>query len=104
MSRPFTKASGLRWTALAVGGYVFDNEAAAALYVSALGERPATIDGITDPSTGKRLTTVGAAGLWPVAELWRVQGAVYSDVLLSSFGRNEQAGYGLTLSLIRVWL
>jgi hypothetical protein len=101
---PIHQSFGLRWTALAVGGYVFDNEAAAALYVSALGGGAATIDGITAPSTGKRLTTVGAAGLWPVAELWRVQGALYSDVLLSSFGRNEQGGYGLTLSLIRVWL
>lgn len=101
---PTHQSFGLRWTALAVGGYVFDNEAAAALYVSVLGEGAATIDGARDPSTVKRLTTVGAAGLWPVAELWRAQASVYSDVMLASFGRNELAGFGLTLSLVRVWL
>jgi hypothetical protein len=101
---PIHQSFGLRWTALAVGGYVFDNEAAAAVYVSVLGDGAATVDGVTDPTTGKRLTTVGAAGLWPLAELWRLQAAVYTDVMLPSFGRNELGGFGLTLSLVRTWL
>ena len=29
--------------------------------------------------------------------------SVYSDVLLSSFGRNQQAGAGLAASLVRAW-
>ena len=46
---------------------------------------------------------MGATGLVPIAEDWRLSASVYSDVLLSSFGRNQQAGAGVTASLVRAW-
>ena len=95
---------GLRWTAMAIAGWVFDTEAAAALYATVLDESPATIDGMIDQTTGLRLTTVGAAGVVPLRELWRLQGSAFSDVLISSFGRNEIGGFGLSLSLVRAFL
>lgn len=101
---PTTESFSTRWTLLAVGSYVFDNEAALGLYVSSFGEGPSTINGVQDPTTGLRLTTVGAAGVLPIRDLWRLQGSLYGDVAISSFGRNEPAGYGVTLSLVRVWL
>jgi hypothetical protein len=101
---PVTHAYSLRFTALAVGGYVFDNEAALALYASLLAEGNGSDDGVTQPGTSQRLTTVGAAGLLPLRELWRLQGSIFTDVMLSSFGRNEPAGVGLTVALVRVWL
>ena len=45
----------------------------------------------------------GRPGLLPIAEDWRLSASVYSDVLLSSFGRNQQAGAGVTASLVRAW-
>jgi hypothetical protein len=99
-----TESFSARWTLLAVAGYVFDSEAALGLYISALNEGPATINGVQDPTTMLRLTTVGAAGVLPIRDLWRLQGALFSDVTITSFGRNEPVGYGLTVSLLKVWL
>ena len=94
----------LRWTATAVGSYVFPNEAAAGLYVSVLNQGAATINGARDATTALRLTTVGGAGLLPIRDLWRLQGTIFFDVPVSSFGRNEPAGFGLTAAVVRVWL
>jgi hypothetical protein len=93
-------------TALAIAGWVFDSEAAVALYTTFLEEGPATYrtDGMTMQTTGLRLTTVGAAGVMPIRELWRLQGSAFSDVMVSSFGRNELGGFGLSLSLVRAFL
>jgi hypothetical protein len=101
---PVPESFGLRWTAMAIAGWVFDNEAAVALYGTLLEEGDATVDGKVDPTTGLRLTTVGAAGVMPIRELWRLQGAAFSDVMISSFGRNEIGGFGLSLSLVRAFL
>jgi len=99
-----TESFGARWTLLAVAGYVFDDEAALGLYVDALDEGRASIDGVRDPTTGLRLTTVGAAAVLPLRDLWRLQGTLFGDVAISSFGRNEPVGYGLSASLVRAWL
>lgn len=101
---PIRESFGLRWTLLALGGYVFDNEAALALYVNILGEGDATINGTGAPMTSLRLTTAGGALVVPFRDVWRVQAAIFSDVMLTAFGRNELAGAGLSASLIRVWL
>ena len=98
-----TTSFPLQVTALAVAGYVFDNEAAAALYVNFLERGDNTLNGVTQPGTVLRLTTVGATGLLSIAEDWRLSASLYSDVLLSSFGRNQQAGAGLAASLVRAW-
>jgi len=98
-----TTSFPLQATVLAVGGYVFENEAAAALYINFLERGDDTLNGMPQPGTVLRLTTLGATGLLPIAEDWRLSASVYSDVLLSSFGRNQQAGAGLTASLVRAW-
>jgi hypothetical protein len=92
-----------RFTLLAVAGYVFDSEAALGAYVSFMNEGTATINGAEDPTTRLRLTTAGLAGVLPVRDRWRIQGALFSDLRWSGFGRNEPAGLGLTASLVRVW-
>jgi hypothetical protein len=43
------------------------------------------------------------AGALPIRDVWRLQGAVFGDVPLQSFGRNQPVGYGLTASLVRAW-
>jgi hypothetical protein len=93
-----------RWTLLAVVSCVFENEAAVGLYLSAFDEGPATINGARDDTTRLRLTTLGAAGVLPIRDLWRLQGSAFLDVPITSFGRNEPTGYGVTASLVRVWL
>ena len=101
---PIDESFGLRWTVLAVASYVFENESALGVQVSTMNENIATINGVQDPSTQLRLTTVGLAGVIPIRDNWRVQGSLFSDVMIASFGRNEPVGYGLTAAIVRVWL
>jgi hypothetical protein len=101
---PLKESFSMRWTLMGVAGYVFDSEAALGLYVSAFDEGPGTTNGVEDPTTALRLTTAGVAGVLPIRDLWRLQGSIFTDVRISSFGRNEPVGYGLMASLVRVWL
>ena len=89
---------------MAVVSYVFDNESALGVQVSTMNEGIATINGVSEPGTSLRSTTVGLAGVIPFRDNWRIQGSLFSDVMLTSFGRNEPAGYGFTAALVRVWL
>ena len=57
-----TQSFALRWTVLATAGWVFESEAAVALFATAFNEGDPTINGARDPAGGRRLTTVGAAG------------------------------------------
>jgi hypothetical protein len=98
-----TTSYPLQLTALAVAGYVFDSEAAVALYLNFLERGDTTVSVPTSGPSDLRLTTVGATGLLPVAEDWRLSASLYGDVMASSFGRNEQAGVGGTVSLVRAW-
>jgi hypothetical protein len=69
-----------------------------------MNEGIATINGVSEPGTNLRSTTIGLAGVLPVRDNWRIQGSLFTDVMLASFGRNEPAGYGLTAAIVRVWL
>jgi len=104
MGAAFRQSFGLRATAQAVGSYVFDSRAALALTATVLDEASASIDGVESPGSGLRLTTVGAAGVLPLREAWRLQGFAFADVMIASFGRNEPAGVGLTASIVHVWM
>lgn len=98
-----TTSFPLQWTFLGLGGYVFDGGAALALYLDVLERGDASLDGVRQPGTVLRLTTAGVSGVLPFAEVWRLQGTVFGDVPISSFGRNEQGGIGLTAALLRLW-
>ncbi len=100
---PITTSYPLQLTALAVAGYVFENEAGVALYINFLERGDTTVSIPTSGPSDLRLTTVGTTGLWPVAVDWRLSASLYGDVMASSFGRNEQAGVGGSLSLVHAW-
>ncbi len=99
-----TTSFPLQMTALAVAGYVFESEAAAAAYVSFIRRGDTTLNGAGQPGTELRLTTVGLSGLLPVAERWRLQGTLFADLPVGALGRNEQAGAGLTVALVRLFM
>ncbi len=102
-SPSLTTSFPLQWTVLGAAGYVLDNESAVGVYVNFLERGDDTLDGTLQPGTVLRLTTVGVSGVLPIRDVWRVQGSVFSDLLVSSFGRNELAGAGAALSLVKVW-
>lgn len=99
-----TTSFPLQVTAVGVAGYVFENEAAAAVYASFLDRGNTTVNGATQSGTELRLTTLGLSGLLPLGERWRVQGTLFADVPVAPLGRNEEAGAGLTLALVRLFL
>jgi hypothetical protein len=51
-----------------------------------------------------RLVTTGVAGTIPASDNWRLQGTASGNLSLDGLGRNQTAGVGATLSLIRLWL
>jgi hypothetical protein len=99
-----TTSFPLQLNALGVAGVVFDSEAAVAVYVSFLDRGDTSLNGAGQPGTELRLTTAGLSGLLPVGERWRLQGTLYGDLPLDHFGRNEAAGAGLTVALVRLWM
>jgi len=50
------------------------------------------------------LLTVGVAGTVSPSDHWRVQGTLSGNPPLGGAGRNQTAGVGLTVSLMRLWL
>ncbi|HXJ19035.1 MAG TPA: hypothetical protein VMT03_02295 [Polyangia bacterium] len=103
-SATLTTSFPLQWAVLGVAGYVFGNEAAVGIYANVLGRGDDTLNGELQPGTALRLTTVGLSGMLPVHDVWRIQGTLFSDILVSSFGRNELGGAGISAALVRVWM
>jgi hypothetical protein len=98
------ESQSLRYTLLALGGYLFDNDMAAAVYLNTFNEGNKSVGGASQPGTGLRLTTVGATWVWPWARWARSQVSVFADLPWHGTGRNETAAIGGTASALFVWL
>ena len=94
---------GAQLTALAGTAYTFSNEAALALFVSYTVEADATIAGVEQPRSARRITLLSFSGVWPLSDHWRLQGSAFLDPPLSGLGANLPATAGVTLTGIRSW-
>ncbi|HEY1547479.1 MAG TPA: hypothetical protein VGG28_06655 [Kofleriaceae bacterium] len=104
-SEGVTEALASQWTALAVAAYTFSSEAAIAASASFTAEGNASIDGMVEPETRRRLVAVSVSGLYPLSDHLRLQGALTFDPPASTFGINQpSAGIGATLTAIYAWL
>lgn len=94
---------GFQGTASAAGGYVFDSGGALALTIVAMRSTDAVQDGkaVLDSSRGK--TLLGMVGAFPLSARWRIQGSLTGDLPFRSMGKNEPAGVGLSLLIMRTW-
>ncbi|HEY1811791.1 MAG TPA: hypothetical protein VGG74_05510 [Kofleriaceae bacterium] len=100
-----TSALASQWTALALAAYTFHSESAIALSGSFTEEGNAAVDGITVPSSFRRLVAFTLSGVVPLSDRLRLQGAVTVDPPASSFGVNQpSAGVGGTATVIYAWL
>ncbi len=100
-----TEALATQWTALLVGAYTFRSETAIALSGSFTAEGDAKIDGVTEPSTHRRLIAFSISGVRPLSDRLRLQGALTVDPPLSAFGANQSvAGVAATVTVIYAWL
>jgi hypothetical protein len=96
---------GPRFTALATGGLVLDNDLTLGAFVSALHQGAARDEatGAAMPGSALSLVTAGVGATLPVGEVWRGHAALSADCPVSGLGRNQSAGAGLTVSVLRVW-
>ena len=94
---------GVQFQGLLGLGYVFDNDASVALSFTYIAELNAMVNGQTVPNSGRALPTVGLSGALPLGEAWRLQGGITYNPPLSGLGRNQTAGLGFVLGILRTW-
>jgi hypothetical protein len=99
--RGVSETLGVQFQGLLGAGYVFDSEASLGLSLNLVGELGAVIDGQQAPGSERLLPTVGLSGSVPLADAWRLQGGLTYNPPWP--GRNQPAGLGFSLSLVRTW-
>lgn len=102
--RGLEETLGAQWTLIGAGAYAFDSEIALAASVAYAIEGDASIDGIEQPGTARRLMTVTASMVAPLSDSIRLQGAVFASPPGSSLGANQNALTGLSLMAVYAWL
>ncbi len=93
-----------QWTGLAVAAYIFPNEMALAASASYTVEGDATIGGTADTESARRLPVLTISGVAPLSDRFRLQGAVFDDLPISTLGAGQPAAAGLSLTLICSWI
>jgi hypothetical protein len=93
-----------QWTTLIGGGYVFDNQAAVALFGSYTYEGDPSINGFTLANSSRQLVLLGISGVYPVLERLRLQSSLFFNPPLSGFGAGQTAAVGLTFTVIGSWI
>ena len=94
---------GVQFQGLFGIGYAFDNDASVALSFGYLAELDAVLDGQKVPDSGRALPTLGLSGSLPLGEVWRLQGGLNYNLPISGLGKNQTAGFGFTLCILRTW-
>jgi hypothetical protein len=99
---PDTTSLAAQWSFMAATAYTFPNDAALALLVSYAVEGDPEVNGVTRDAT-RRIPVVGAAGVYPFTDVWRLQGGLFLTPPLSQLGRNTPARLEMVLSVLRSW-
>ena len=94
---------GLQVTASVAGGYVFDSGGALALTLVEMRSADAIQNGARLADSGRARTLLGVAGAFPLGARWRIQGSVIGDLPFQDLGKNEPAGLGMSVLLMRTW-
>jgi len=92
-----------RLSALLTGGTTFGHDVTVGAFVSALRQSEAHDANGPIANSGVSLVTAGAALALPFWQWWRLQTTLFSDLPIAGWGRNQTAGYGGTVALIRTW-
>jgi hypothetical protein len=95
---------GPQWSTLASCAYTFPTDAAIAASFAYTLEGDATIGGVDTAGTARRLPTLTLAGVYPIGDMWRLQGALYDNLPISQLGLSQPAGAGALASVVRSWM
>jgi hypothetical protein len=93
-------ALGTQWTVLAAVAYVFTGGSALAVALSYTGEGNATVDGVEQANTSRRIPLVAVTAVAPLSEHVRIQGGLSLNPPLSVVGKNEIVTGAATLTLV----
>ena len=93
-----------RLSALLSGGYTFGHDRTVGAFASLLRQGDASDASGTIANSGVSLVTTGAAVAVPFWQVWRLQMTLFSDVPIAGWGRNQTAGFGGTVAVIRFWI
>lgn len=102
--RGLEETLGTQWTIIAAGAYAFDSEVALAASAAYSLEGAASIDGLEQTDTARRLLTLSASTVFPLSDSIRVQGAVFMSPPGPAVGANQNALTGLSLMAVYAWL
>ncbi|MEO5770091.1 MAG: transporter [Polyangia bacterium] len=92
-----------RLTAVLAVGRVLPRLSTVGLYASFMNQGTNSADGAALPRSGASSFTGGLAATLSPNDRWRLQGTLFTEVPVASWGKNETAGLGLSVSLLRVW-
>ncbi len=93
-----------RWTLLVTAGRVLGDGTSIGAFASAVRHGENRDDGGPIPGSDLLLLTTGLAAARSVWSDWRFQGTISANLPVRGAGRNQSAGVGASLSLIRLWL
>jgi hypothetical protein len=93
-----------RLSALLAGGYTFKTETTVGLYAHGVRQGNARDQGGSIAGSAVGLVTAGVAVAIPFWDAWRLAGSLFTDVPISGWGRNQNAGVGSSAALLRYWM
>ena len=93
-----------RFTGLLAVGRMLPHGASVGVFASGLLQGRNSDDNGPLVGSDASLLTLGAAGTVSLSDQWRLQGSLSGSPPLSNAGRNQPAGVGLSLSIMRLWL
>jgi hypothetical protein len=94
---------GVQWSALAAVAYTFESDAAVALSASEVIQGDAVVNGADSPGSGYRLFTLTASGVLPIADAFRLQGAVFDNLPVPALSASQPSDLGVLLTAVRSW-
>lgn len=92
-----------RFAGIIAVGRVLPHLTTLGLFASALRQGENRDGSGSIPGSGSSLLTVGLASTVSPTDQWRFQGTLFGNVPGGGWGRNETAGAGASLSVIRLW-
>jgi hypothetical protein len=91
-------------TGIASGGRVLPHGATVGAFFSAMKQGDNSEDGARISDSDLLLLTAGLAGTFALSDEWRLQSTAYGELPFGGLGRNEKAGIGASLSVMKLWL
>jgi hypothetical protein len=86
-----------QWTLVASGAYVFDNDAAVAVFGSYSTEGDAHVESISVSNSSRRLTTLTLAGVVPIDDHIHFRASAFINPPAAGLGNNQPATLGTTI-------